>query len=329
MTVKFAINGFGRIGRAVARAYFEGGYPGFELVAINGMGTSEQDLHLFEYDSVHGRFNGSCEVKDGNFVINDQEIVSLHERSPDKLPWRDLEVAVVLECTGFFNKREGCQRHINSGAQKVIISSPAKDDDIKTIIYKVNDEILAKDDAIISIGSCTTNCLAPVVKALHDKYNITRGYVTTIHAYTNDQNIADATHKDPRRSRAAALSMIPTSTGAAKAIGKVITDLEGKLDGCAIRVPTPNVSMIDFTFNTERPMSESEINSLIESATSDMLGYNSKPLVSIDYNHTTQSSVFDSTGTKVIDQTFARVASWYDNEWSFACRMLDVMKLMF
>ena len=328
MTIKFAINGFGRIGRAVARSLFENNYQGIELVAINGMGSLEKDLHLFQYDSVHGRFNGSCEIDGGDYVINGSRVKSLHERNPDNLPWRELGVDVVLECTGFFNTREGCQKHINSGAKKVIISAPAKSDDIKTIIYKVNDELLSKDDDVISIGSCTTNCLAPVVKVLHDNFNITRGYVTTVHAYTNDQNIADANHKDLRRARAAALSMIPTSTGAAKAIGKVITDLEGKLDGCAIRVPTPNVSMIDFTFNTEKTMSEQQINDLLKSASSDMLGYNNKPLVSIDYNHTNESSIFDATATKVIDGTFARVASWYDNEWSFACRMLDVMKLI-
>ncbi len=328
MTIKFAINGFGRIGRAVARSLFENNYQGLELVAINGMGSIEKDLHLFKYDSVHGRFNGDCKIDEDHFVINGARIKSLHERNPENLPWSELGVDVVLECTGFFNTREGCQKHINSGAKKVIISAPAKSDDIKTIIYKVNDNLLNDSDNIISIGSCTTNCLAPIVKVLHDNYKITRGYVTTVHAYTNDQNIADANHKDLRRARAAALSMIPTSTGAAKAIGKVITDLEGKLDGCAIRVPTPNVSMIDFTFNTEKTMSELEINQLIKSASSNMLGFNDLPLVSIDYNHTNESSIFDATATKVIDGTFARVAAWYDNEWSFACRMLDVMKLI-
>ncbi|MBT4922148.1 MAG: type I glyceraldehyde-3-phosphate dehydrogenase [Rickettsiales bacterium] len=329
MTIKFAINGFGRIGRSVARAYFEGEYEGVELVAINGMGTSEEDLHLFKYDSIHGRFNGDARVENGNFIINGQEIRSLHSRKPEELPWRELDVDMVLECSGFFKTRSGCQRHIDAGAKKILISAPAKDEDIKTVIYKVNDEILSPEDDVVSVGSCTTNCLAPVVKLLHDKYNITRGYVTTIHAYTNDQNIADANHSDPSRARAAALSMIPTSTGAAKAIGKVITDLNGKLDGCSIRVPTPNVSMIDFTFNTQKAMSELEINNLMKANISNMLGYNDQPLVSIDYNHTIESSIFDATGTKVIDKTFARVAAWYDNEWSFAGRMIDVMKLMF
>ena len=261
------------------------------------------------------------------YLINENKVVALSE-NPELLPWGDLGVDVVLECTGIFNNKAGCQKHIDSGAKKVVISAPGKDDDIKTVIYKVNHDILESDDNIISIGSCTTNCLAPVVKLLHDEYQITRGYVTTVHAYTNDQNIADANHKDLRRARAAALSMIPTSTGAAKAIGKVITDLKGKLDGCAIRVPTPNVSMIDFTFNTVKPMSEESINSLLKKSASNMLGYNDKPLVSIDYNHTTESSIFDATGTKVIDDTFARVTAWYDNEWSFAIRMLDILKLM-
>jgi glyceraldehyde 3-phosphate dehydrogenase len=329
MTIRFAINGFGRIGRSVARAYFENSYPEFELVAVNGIGSESEGLHLFKYDSVHGRFKGQTEVTEQGFSINGKKIVSLHQRNPKDLPWRELKVDVVLECTGAFHTLKDNQLHLDAGASKVIISAPAKDDAIKTVICLVNENVLTKADNIISIGSCTTNCLAPIVKILHEHYQIERGYVTTIHAYTNDQNVTDASHKDLRRARAAALSMIPTSTGAAKAIGKVIPELNGRLDGCAIRVPTPNVSMIDFSFTAHQAMTETGINNLIKQNISRVVGYSEEPLVSIDYNHTLESSIFDATGTKVIDGKFARVAAWYDNEWSFACRMLDTIGLLF
>ena len=330
MTIKVAVNGFGRIGRCVTRVIFDNNIEEIELVAINSTATVVEDYHLLKYDSVHGRFNHDVSYDDqDNIIINGKKIKSFSERDPANLPWDQLDIDVVLECTGIFCDINGASKHVSSGAKKVLLSAPAKSPEIKTVIYKVNDDIITKDDQILSIGSCTTNCLAPVIKVIHDNFKIEQGYVTTIHAYTNDQNLTDANHKDKRRARAAALSMIPTSTGAAKAIGKVITDLNGKLDGCAIRVPTPNVSLIDFTFTTEKSINESEINNLMKSNVSNMLGYSDEPLVSIDYNKTNQSSIFDATATKVINKRFGRVAAWYDNEWSFANRMLDVTKLIF
>jgi len=330
MTVKIAINGFGRIGRCVARAWAEGLVPGVELVAINGRGPIETHYHLLKYDSIHGRFPGTLEMKEDALVINGKDVPVFREREPENAPWGKVGVDIVMECTGVFKDRAGASKHLQAGAKKVMISAPAKGDDIKMIVHGVNDEVMDKADDIISIGSCTTNCLAPVAKVLNDNLGISKGFVTTVHAVTNDQNSADASHSDMRRARAAYLSMIPTSTGAAKAIGKVIPELNGKLDGTAIRVPTANVSMIDFCFLSEKQATAEEVNSLIKEAAngsmSRVLGYSEEPTVSIDFNHTIQSSYFDGTGTKVLENDFIRVASWYDNEWAFSVRMLDLSK---
>lgn len=333
MSIKVAINGFGRIGRCVARAIFE--YQdeyNIELVAINSTAGLKDSLHLLKYDSVHGRFAFDCSLSDDSLIVDGRSVRIVSERDLSKLNWEELGVDVVLECTGVFKDKKGCQKHLDAGAKKVIISAPASDDDIKTIIYGVNEGILESEDHIVSVGSCTTNCLAPVAKVLNDKVGIKTGFVTTIHAYTNDQNLADNRHKDLRRARAATMSMIPTSTGAAKAIAKAIPDLAGKLDGTAIRVPTPNVSMIDFCFIAEKSTSVEEVNSCVKEgivgSLQTVLDYDDEELVSIDYNHNPYSSIFDSTGTKVMPGDFVRVAAWYDNEWGFSKRMLDVAALI-
>ncbi|MBL6621438.1 MAG: type I glyceraldehyde-3-phosphate dehydrogenase [Rickettsiales bacterium] len=329
--VKIAINGFGRIGRCVARAIAIGLVKDVELVAINGRGPVETHFHLLKYDSVHGRFPGKLELKDNAIYMNGNKILVYKEDDPENLPWDELGVDVVFECTGVFKDSVGAAKHLKNGVKRVLISSPAKGDDIKTIIYGVNDNIINESDKILSVGSCTTNCLAPLVKLAHDNYKIEKGFVTTIHAYTNDQNIADARHKDLRRARAAALSMIPTSTGAARAISKVIPELKGKLDGTAIRVPTANVSMVDFCFLTKNNVEADELNSLYKDASQAemlrVLGYCDEELVSIDFNQTIESSVFDATATKILEGNFVRVAAWYDNEWAFSVRMLDIAKI--
>lgn len=329
MTIRVAINGFGRIGRCVARAIFEyDKYQDIELVAINASADIEAQIQLLKYDSVHGRFSKSVDHKAGNLVIDGKEVKLVSNRDPKKLPWRDFKVDLVFECTGVFTKKDLAAQHILAGAKKVIISAPAKDDTVKTIIYGVNDNLIDSADEVISVGSCTTNCLAPVAKAINDKIGIQKGFVTTVHAYTNDQNIVDNSHKDPRRARACAMSMIPTSTGAAKAIGLVIPELKGKLDGGAIRVPTPNVSIIDFNFVTVKNTDIEEINAVIKEACEgsmrDVMSYVIEPLVSVDFNHSDYSSYFDSTLTKVIGGNMVKVCSWYDNEWAFSLRMLDV-----
>jgi glyceraldehyde 3-phosphate dehydrogenase len=333
MTVKVGINGLGRIGRCIFRAISELGYDDVSLVAVNGPAPIETHLHLLKYDSIHGRFNQDLTIADDNsFKLNGKNIKLFRERDPKNIPWGKLGVDIVFECTGIFNDKESASAHIAAGAKKVIISAPAKDDETPTIVYGVNHNILAKTDDVISIGSCTTNCLAPVAKALDEKLKIVNGFVTTIHSYTNDQNIIDGSHKNMRRARAAGLSMIPTSTGAAKAIGKVIPHLNGKLDGVAVRVPTANVSMIDFCFTSEKQTSVEEVNSIIkamsEGEMQGVLKYDTEELVSIDYNHSTHSSIFDSTGTKVLGGDFIRVSAWYDNEWAFSNRMIDVAILM-
>ncbi len=329
MTVRIAINGLGRIGRCVLRAITEYERDDVEVVAINGPASIEQHLHLLKYDSVHGTFNQVKQVGD-NIDMGRGEIKLFHERDPLKLPWKELDIDIVMECTGVFNKREKAAMHIEAGAKKVMISAPASDADA-TIVYGVNNDILKPEHQVISIGSCTTNCLAPVAKILNEHIGIERGFMTTIHAFTNDQNVLDGSHKDLQRARTASMSMIPTSTGAAKALGLVLPELSGKLDGCAVRVPTPNVSMVDLTFDASKETSIEEINSLIKNASENelkgVLGYNDEPLVSIDYNHNPNSSIFDSCGTKVIDGKFVRIASWYDNEWGFSVRMIDVAKL--
>jgi len=333
MTIRVAINGLGRIGRCVTRAIFEDArYSNIELVAVNGPAEIGTQKHLLKYDSIHGRFSKSVEA-DGNFLVIDGKKVRLFgERDPKKLPWADLKIDVVLECTGVFTKYDDAHQHIDAGAKKVIISAPAKEDNVKTIVYGVNDDSLNADDKVISVGSCTTNCLAPIAKAINDVIGIEKGFMTTIHAYTNDQNIVDNSHKDLRRARACAMSMIPTSTGAAKAIGLVLPELKGKLDGNAIRVPTANVSMVDLNFIAKRDTTKEEVNEAVRKAAADrmkeVLQIIDEPLVSIDFNHTGFSSCFDTTQTRVMGGNLVKVASWYDNEWAFSLRMLDVTSLI-
>jgi glyceraldehyde 3-phosphate dehydrogenase len=332
MKTRIAINGLGRIGRCVVRSIFEDKkYQNIELVAVNGPANLETHRHLLKYDSIHGRFSKSIEIAENSLIIDGKRIKVFTERDPAKLPWKDLEIDIIFECTGAFTKFEDAKKHINSGAKMVIISAPAKEDSVKTIVYGVNHKILEDSDQIISVGSCTTNCLAPIAKILNDAIGIEKGFMTTIHAYTNDQNIVDNSHKDLRRARACAMSMIPTSTGAAKAIGLVLPELKGKLDGVAIRVPTANVSMVDLNFIAEKNTSVEEVNQLIENATKnqmkEILEFVNEPLVSIDFNHTSYSSCFDATQTKVIGGNMVKVCSWYDNEWAFSKRMLDIASL--
>jgi glyceraldehyde 3-phosphate dehydrogenase len=335
MTIRIAINGFGRIGRCIARAIYENNDHDIELVAINGSAPIESHIHLLKYDSIHGKFNKKVEAKGGNVIVIDGKDVQLFgQRDPLKLDWKALNIDIVMECTGAFTDLESASKHIQAGAKKVIISAPAKSNNVKTIVYGVNDKNLNQDDVVISIGSCTTNCLAPIAKILNDKIGIEKGFMTTTHAYTNDQNIVDGSHKDLRRARAAAMSMIPTSTGAAKAIGLVLPELAGKLDGGAIRVPTANVSMVELNFVAKKNTNKEEINQIIKEAilsdkkTARALQFVDELLVSIDFNHSEFSSCFDSTQTKVIGDNLVKVCSWYDNEWAFSIRMLDVAKLM-
>jgi len=331
MTIRIAINGMGRIGRCVTRAIFEQNYSDIELVAVNASAPMETMVHILKYDSVHGTFNFEVSGQGDELTINGKKIKVVSERDPKKLPWKDLKVDVVFECTGAFTKQADAAQHIEAGAKKVIISAPAKEDSVKTIVYGVNHDKLTKDDHVLSVGSCTTNCLAPVVKALNDAIGIEKGFMTTIHAYTNDQNIVDNPHKDLRRARACAMSMIPTSTGAAKAIGLVLPELKGKLDGGAIRVPTPNVSMVDLNFLAKRDTTKEEVNEVMKKAAEKMKGVLrivEVPLVSIDFNHSTHSSCFDATQTKVLGGNMVKVCSWYDNEWAFSLRMLDVATLI-
>ena len=327
MTIRVAINGLGRIGRCIVRAAHELKKENIEIVAVNGPAAIDSHVHLLKYDSVHGVFPHVEKIDENTIKVGEQVIAVSCEYDPEKLPWKELNIDVVMECTGKFKTKEDALKHITAGAKKVIISAPGENVDA-TIVYGVNNEVLKKDQQVISIGSCTTNCLAPVAKVLQDGIGIERGFMTTVHAYTNDQNLMDNRHGDLRRARAAALSLIPSSTGAAKAIGVVLPQLAGKLDGTAIRVPTPNVSFVDLTFDASKPTSVSEINTLIEKAAKGsmkgVLDMVTEPLVSIDFNHNPHSSSFDASGTKVVDGTFCRVAAWYDNEWGFSVRMLDV-----
>ncbi|MBU6139961.1 MAG: type I glyceraldehyde-3-phosphate dehydrogenase [Proteobacteria bacterium] len=333
MTIRIAINGLGRIGRCVTRAIFEDPrYSNIELVAVNGPAPIETQVHLLRYDSIHGRFSKSVEAGQGALVIDGKQVKLFGERDPKKLPWADLKIDVVLECTGAFTSYDDASQHLTAGAKKVIISAPAKEDSVRTIVYGVNNEMLQADDKVISVGSCTTNCLAPIAKALNDAVGIEKGFMTTIHAYTNDQNIVDNSHKDLRRARACAMSMIPTSTGAAKALGLVLPELKGKLDGGAVRVPTANVSMVDLNFIAKKDTTKEEINEAVKKAATgamkEILQIVTEPLVSIDFNHSSYSSCFDVTQTKVIGGNMVKVASWYDNEWGFSKRMLDVAAIL-
>lgn len=332
MTIKVAINGFGRIGRLVARAMLEQGDTGLELVAINDLADAKANAWLFSRDSVHGRYPGTAAADGTDLVIDGKRIRVTAERDPAKLPHKELGVDLVLECTGFFADRDGGQKHLDAGAKRVLISAPAKGADI-TVVYGVNHDKLTGDHVIVSNASCTTNCLAPVAKVLNDAIGIERGLMTTVHAYTNDQKILDQVHSDPRRARAAAMSIIPTTTGAARAVGEVLPELKGKLDGSAIRVPVPDVSLIDLTFTPGRPTTKDEVNAILKAASESgplkgILAYTDEPLVSIDLMHDQASSTVDSLETAVIDGTLVRVVSWYDNEWGFSNRMVDTAKAM-
>jgi len=326
MATKVAINGFGRIGRNVARAILERTDHDLELVSINDLASPKANAMLFQRDSVHGPFSGTVEVDGSDLVINGKRIAVTAERDPANLPHAAQGVDIVLECTGFFTDRASCEKHLAAGAKKVVISAPGKNVD-RTVVFGVNHDQLTADDVIISNASCTTNCLAPFAKVLNDAIGIERGLMTTIHAYTNDQKILDQIHEDPRRARAAGMSMIPTTTGAARAVGEVLPELKGKLDGSAIRVPTPNVSVVDLTFTPKRDTTKEEVNALLKAASEGplkgVLGYSDEPLVSIDYNHCADSSTIDSLETTVIDGKLVRVLSWYDNEWGFSNRMVD------
>ena len=327
MTIKVAINGYGRIGRNVLRALFESGRSDIEIVAINDLGDAKINAHLTKRDTVHGPFAGTVELAEGAIIVNGKTIKAFSERDPAKLPWGEMGVDVVLECTGIFRNKAKCMAHIQAGAKKVIISAPAdKNEADATVVYGVNHGVLKATDQVISNASCTTNCLAPLVQPLHAKLGLVSGLMTTIHSYTNDQVLTDVYHSDLYRARAAALNMIPTKTGAAQAVGLVLPELNGKLSGFAIRVPTANVSVVDLTFVAGRETSKDEVNAIMkeasEGALKGILGYNVEPLVSSDFNHSTTSSNFDATQTQVIGN-LVKVLSWYDNEWGFSCRMLD------
>ena len=332
MAVRVAINGFGRIGRLVLRGIIESGRKDIVVVGINDLGPVETNAHLLRYDSVHGRFPVEVSVDGDTLIVDGQAIRVTAERDPAKLPWGELEVDIALECTGIFTERSKAAAHLEAGAKRVLISAPGTNVE-KTIVYGVNHDQLTKDDIVVSNASCTTNCLAPVAKVLNDVIGIENGFMTTVHAYTGDQPVLDTMHKDLYRARAAALSMIPTSTGAAKAVGLVLPDLNGKLDGVAVRVPTPNVSMVDLKVNLKRGTSVDEINNAIiqaaEGALKGVLFYTDQPLVSMDFNHNPASSTFALDQTKVMGGgTFARVLSWYDNEWGFSNRMADTAVAM-
>ena len=331
MNVRVAINGFGRIGRLVLRAIIESKNKQINVIAINDLGSIEANAHLLKYDSIHGRFEKEIELTSGGMNIAGNEIRVYSERQPKKLPWSELKIDLVLECTGIFTKKEDAIKHILAGSRKVLISAPGADVDY-TVVYGVNDRGLKDKYKVVSNASCTTNCLAPVAKVLNDKIGIESGFMTTVHAYTGDQPVLDTLHSDFRRARAANLSMIPTSTGAARAVGLVLPELNGKLDGTSVRVPTANVSMVDLTFYSSRDTSVDEVNNSIQEASEsylkNILSYNTEPLVSSDFNHNKYSSIFDATQTHVVQKRLVRILSWYDNEWGFSNRMMDVALLM-
>jgi glyceraldehyde 3-phosphate dehydrogenase len=328
MTIKVAINGYGRIGRNILRAHYEGGRKhDLAIVAVNDLGDAGTNVHLTRYDTAQGKFPGQVDVDGDHMVVNGDRIRVLAQRNPAELPWGDLGVDVVMECTGFFTSKEKAGAHLKGGAKKVIISAPGGKDVDATIVYGVNHGVLKASDTVISNASCTTNCLAPLVKALHDRIGVVNGLMTTIHAYTNDQVLTDVYHEDLRRARSATMSMIPTKTGAAAAVGLVLPELNGKLDGFAIRVPTINVSLVDLSFVAKRATTVDEVNAAVKEAAAGalqgILEYNTAPLVSVDFNHNPASSIFDATLTKVSEGTLVKVSAWYDNEWGFSNRMLD------
>ncbi|MFV0432143.1 MAG: type I glyceraldehyde-3-phosphate dehydrogenase [Alphaproteobacteria bacterium] len=327
MAVRVAINGFGRIGRMTYRAIIESGREDVQVVAINDLGNAETNAHLLRHDSVHGKFPAKVVVDGDNIKVNDDVIQVCAVRNPAELPWKELDIDVVFECTGIFTSKEKASLHLEAGAKKVLVSAPASGADL-TVVYGVNDDKLTADHRIVSNASCTTNCLSPVAKVLNDTIGIDHGYMTTIHSYTGDQPTLDTYHKDLHRARAAAMSMIPTSTGAARAVGLVLPELAGKLDGAAVRVPTPNVSMVDLTFIAKRETTVEEVNSIMKKAAEDgklgqVLDYTEEPLVSIDFNHCPASSTFDGSHTKVMEGTMVHIVAWYDNEWGFSNRMSD------
>src|SRR4051794_30789077 len=328
MTIRVAINGYGRIGRNILRAHYEGGKKNdIQIVAINDLGNAESNAHLTRYDTAHGKFPGTVAVEGDYMIVNGDKIKVFAQRNPAQIPWGELNVDVVLECTGFFTTKEKASAHLKGGAKKVIISAPGGKDVDATVVFGVNQSVLKASDTVISNASCTTNCLAPLVKPLHDKIGLVNGLMTTVHAYTNDQVLTDVMHEDLRRARSATQSMIPTKTGAASAVGLVLPELNGKLDGYAIRVPTINVSIVDLSFIAARDTSVDEVNSIMKAASESgplagILQYNKGPLVSVDFNHDPASSTFDSTLTKVSGR-LVKVSAWYDNEWGFSNRMLD------
>jgi glyceraldehyde 3-phosphate dehydrogenase len=331
MTIRVAINGFGRIGRNTLRALYEGKHQDkIKIVAINDLGSAETSAHLLQYDTAHGKFPGTVSLENNNLIVEGDSIKMLSERDPSKLAWKDLNIDVVFECTGIFATKEKAKVHLEAGAKKVLISAPAGDD-VKTIVYGVNHQTLNAEDTIVSNGSCTTNCLAPVAKALNDTVGIVSGLMNTVHSYTNDQVLTDVAHTDVRRARSATHSMIPTKTGAAAALGLVLPELNKKLDGFSTRVPTINVSMVDLTFESGRETSVEEINEIMKDAAgvslNGILQYNTLPLVSVDFNHNPASATFDATQTKVIGK-LVKVIAWYDNEWGFSNRMLNTTMAM-
>ena len=328
MAIKVGINGYGRIGRNVLRALYESGRTGeIQIVAINDLGDANTNAHLTRYDTAHGRFNGQVSVEGDSMIVNGDRIRVLAQRDPAKLPWGELGVDIVFECTGLFTSKAKASAHLAGGARKVLISAPGGDDVDATVVFGVNHDVLRASHTVVSNASCTTNCLAPMAKVLHENIGIVGGLMTTIHAYTNDQVLTDVYHSDLRRARSATMSMIPTKTGAAAAVGLVLPALKGKFDGFAVRVPTINVSLVDLTFTAQRPTSVDEINGPLKAAAAGplkgVLAYTDAPLVSIDYNHDAHSSTYDATMTKVTGGTLVKVCSWYDNEWGFSNRMLD------
>lgn len=331
MAIRVAINGFGRIGRLVYRALVESGRTDIDVVAINDLADTVTNAHLLKYDSVHGRFGGTVVAEGDHLLVNGKKLMAVQVADPTKLPWGDMKIDVAMECSGRFTKRDDAAKHLTAGAKKVLISAPATDEDI-TVVYGVNHAKLKAEHTIVSNASCTTNCLAPVAFVLNQAIGIDHGFMTTIHSYTGDQRVVDTMHSDLHRARAAALSMIPTTTGAAKAVGKVLPELKGKLDGTSIRVPTPNVSVVDFKFVARRATTVEEINQAIQAAADSslkgILGTYSEPLVSTDFNHDPRSSIFALSETKVMNGSFVRVMSWYDNEWGFSNRMGDTTVAM-
>ena len=327
MAVRVAINGFGRIGRLAFRALAESGRKDVDVVAINDLGSAQANAHLLKYDSVHGIFPGEISATDNSITVNGKTIKIFAERDPHNLPWKDLDIDVVYECTGIFTDAEKARVHLEAGAKRVLVSAPSKGADL-TVVYGVNHKKLTAEHKIVSNGSCTTNCLSPVAKVLQENFGIKHGYMTTIHSYTGDQRTVDTLHRDLYRARAAALSMIPTTTGAAKAVGLVLPELQGKLQGSAIRVPTPDVSVVDLKVVLEKNTTEEEVNAAMKKAAEGelkgILGYNDLPLVSSDFTHSSYSSIFHADQTKVIEGNFLRILSWYDNEWGFSNRMSDV-----